>query len=360
MVARNELVMNSNTLNTNKKRIEWVDMLKGVAIICVVIGHGYYSGNIALLFKAEIYSFHIPLFFFLSGVVFSIDKYESFKGFIIKKIKIILVPMVLFSFVGIIFDYIYYGLVVGIEKYGIHYLVNRCIGIVLQLRDGKFESKLWFLTCLFIVQVLLYWIVKLSKDNTKIIFLVISFSFVVGAIYMFFGLPLLPWEIDCALIGLFFVGLGYLFKKEQILDKIRGKIWLAIILIAINFSAMFINYFYMGKRNIDLVGNQLGIPILYLLESVSSVIALVIIFAEIKRIRPLSYIGKNSLVYYGLLDVMVFIPNIIVYNVLVLDLKSFGGWTILINFIIAAITCLCIVPINELISRKLKFMKGQF
>lgn len=352
--------MNTNTVNTNKNRIEWIDMLKGLAIICVMLGHRYYNGPVSLVFRAELHTFNISLFFFCSGVVFSIRKYKSFGEFVIKKVKTILVPMVIFSFVGILFNYVYYGLLVGNKEYGINYFINRCIGIVLQLRDGKYESTLWFLTCIFVVELLLYWIVKLSKDNTKIILLVTSLSFVVGAIYMFFKLPLLPWEIDCALIGVFFVGLGYLFRKEQIIEKIKGKIWLAIILIAINVSTMYINYLYMGKRNIDLVGNQLGIPILYLLETVSSVIALVIIFAELKRIRPLLYIGKNSLVYYGLLDIMVFIPNIIVYNILGLDLKSLGEWTLPINFAIVAIACLCIAPINELISRKLKFMKGQF
>ena len=352
--------MNTNVVNTNKKRIEWIDMLKGVAIVCVMLGHRYYCGSASLVFRAELHTFNISLFFFCSGVVFSIKKYQSFKEFVLKKAKTILVPMAIFSFIGIFFKYAYYGLIVGQKDYGINYFINRCIGIVLQLRNGKYESTLWFLTCIFVVELLLYWIVKLSKNNSKIILLIISISYVAGAVYMFFGLPLLPWEIDCALIGVFFVGLGYLLKKEQIVEKIKGKIWLAIILIAINLSTMYANYLYMGKRNIDLVGNQLGMPILYLLETVSAVIALVIIFARIKRIRPLSYIGKNSLVYYGLLDVMVFIPDIIIFNILKWDLKDFGEWLILINSVHVAITCLCIAPINELISRKLKFMKGQF
>ncbi len=343
----------------NKKRIEWVDMLKGLAIILVMLGHRQYGGP-AIFFKVEIYSFHMPLFFFLSGIVFSIKKHSSFKQFLVKKIKTILVPMVIFSFVCIIFKYIYYGIIVGIDKYDIHYFINRCIGIILQLRDGKFESTLWFLTCLFVVQILLYWIVKILNNNTKLILLVISILFVIGAIYMFLGLPVLPWEIDCAFIGVFFVGLGYLFKKEQIINKLKRKWWLAIILIGINLSTMYANYIYMGKCEVDLVWNKIGMPVWYLIESVSGVFALVIIFDGIKRIKSLSYIGKNSLVYYGLLDVMVFIPDIIIFNVLHLNLEKMRLWSIPIYFIYVAIVCLSIVPINELISRKLKFMKGQF
>lgn len=44
------------------KRIEWVDMAKAIAIILMIIGHEV-NGNIRTL----IFSFHMPLFFILSG-----------------------------------------------------------------------------------------------------------------------------------------------------------------------------------------------------------------------------------------------------------------------------------------------------
>lgn len=46
---------------------KWVDIAKGIGIILVFLGHF----NIPDTLRAEIYTFHIPLFFFLSGVVFN-------------------------------------------------------------------------------------------------------------------------------------------------------------------------------------------------------------------------------------------------------------------------------------------------
>ena len=49
------------------KRINYIDLAKGIAILCVIIGHtfsAYDQGNILVQF---IYSFHMPLFFILSG-----------------------------------------------------------------------------------------------------------------------------------------------------------------------------------------------------------------------------------------------------------------------------------------------------
>ena len=47
-------------------RLEWIDKAKGIGIILVILGHTICPPNI----KFWLYSFHMPLFFFLSGYVF--------------------------------------------------------------------------------------------------------------------------------------------------------------------------------------------------------------------------------------------------------------------------------------------------
>lgn len=65
-----------------KKRIEFIDALKGFAIICVVLGHimdGYYKSNLYpdsndlfWLIFVIIYSFHMGLFFVVSGYLYGV------------------------------------------------------------------------------------------------------------------------------------------------------------------------------------------------------------------------------------------------------------------------------------------------
>jgi fucose 4-O-acetylase-like acetyltransferase len=64
-----------------QNRDHWVDYAKGLGILLVVYGHvsrGVFNAGIkvdAELFKlvdSVIYSFHMPLFFFLSGLFFTI------------------------------------------------------------------------------------------------------------------------------------------------------------------------------------------------------------------------------------------------------------------------------------------------
>ena len=65
-----------------KKRIGYLDMAKGLAIILVIIGH---SSFVPLRAKILLYVFHIPLFFFLSGFTLNVTKYKTFKEYFCTK-----------------------------------------------------------------------------------------------------------------------------------------------------------------------------------------------------------------------------------------------------------------------------------
>ena len=61
------------------KRIQWVDTSKGLGILLVIVGRCG-IGGIPLKW---VYSFHLPLFFIISGYLFSYN--ENIRDFIIKK-----------------------------------------------------------------------------------------------------------------------------------------------------------------------------------------------------------------------------------------------------------------------------------
>ena len=94
---------------SSKTRDNWVDYCKAIGIILVVYGHvarGIFSAGLPIdetFFKVTdkiIYSFHMPLFFFVSGLYF----YQSFtnrkfKGFTLRKIDYIFYPYALWSII---------------------------------------------------------------------------------------------------------------------------------------------------------------------------------------------------------------------------------------------------------------------
>ncbi|MDE5861676.1 MAG: acyltransferase, partial [Ruminococcus sp.] len=73
--------MHQNIKKSN--RIVWLDSLKGLAIISVVLGHAFLAvqqinlfpekQNMVTIIKEYIYTWHMPLFFVLSGMAFRIS-----------------------------------------------------------------------------------------------------------------------------------------------------------------------------------------------------------------------------------------------------------------------------------------------
>ena len=55
------------------KRIKWIDMLKGIGVIAVVVGHFYNNETLLRIIS----SFHMPLFFFISGYLFVPQKADE-------------------------------------------------------------------------------------------------------------------------------------------------------------------------------------------------------------------------------------------------------------------------------------------
>jgi fucose 4-O-acetylase-like acetyltransferase len=84
-----------------KKRLEYIDQIRGLAIILVVIGHIIQFNDIQGGMKNSvfnvIYSFHMPLFFFISGYIgyktIKIIDFKSLRKHLLNKTISLLIPL---------------------------------------------------------------------------------------------------------------------------------------------------------------------------------------------------------------------------------------------------------------------------
>lgn len=87
-------------MNENIKRIQYIDIAKGILIILVVIGHVINFNTLPTrLLKVWIYSFHIPAFFIISGILINKSNLvnTSFDVFLKKKILRLIAPYIFFE-----------------------------------------------------------------------------------------------------------------------------------------------------------------------------------------------------------------------------------------------------------------------
>ena len=81
-----------------KERYVFIDILKGIAILMIVYGH-IIPGSFSAMTKF-ISTFHIPLFFFVSGLLFNEGKYKNkFGTFVRERTKGLVVPFLFFSII---------------------------------------------------------------------------------------------------------------------------------------------------------------------------------------------------------------------------------------------------------------------
>ena len=104
-------------ITMSNKRIEYLDVAKGLLIIMVVVGHAMEIINPThdnYLLKL-IYSFHMPAFFIISGYLFDSAKWnvKGFKSYLVNRINKLLIPCFFFEYL--------YGIVIILFVYSLNW-----------------------------------------------------------------------------------------------------------------------------------------------------------------------------------------------------------------------------------------------
>ena len=135
----------------DNSRINWIDICKALGIFLVVLGHTYRPNVV----KTWIYSFHMPLFVFLSGYVFNSNKY-TYRGFTIRRFKSLIVPYFAFAFIS-------YAYWLALERHFRPSSMNipifkPILGYLYGSIGPSLEPNviLWFLPCLFVTEIIFY------------------------------------------------------------------------------------------------------------------------------------------------------------------------------------------------------------
>lgn len=208
------------------KRFDYVDIAKGIGILMVVWAHILLTGAS----HRFIYAFHMPVFFLLSGMMFSREKYASFGVFLGKRAKRLLIPYVIYSvltwMVWAAFRFIRHD---EVDSYWMPLLQT-----VIAQGSGAFivhNSALWFVPCLFLTEIMYFFISRLGNWWTLVAcFVCAAFSFKLGAVYGYTYWFMLPWNADAALIALPFYCVGNMIGSQlghqRIMDSAKGHIGL--------------------------------------------------------------------------------------------------------------------------------------
>lgn len=276
-----------------KNRIKYLDVAKFIGIFCIYLGHFGSSAGNAYNF---VFTFHVPLFFFLSGFTENLSVDISFGKYIVKNIKNLLIPCYLFALISL--------LAVTISNNTHTEIVSNLL-IILRgcIRNQYFAGSLWFLTCLFVVRNIFYVFRKIFKFTWLNLLLCVLLYCVTELLFdpRPIVTPHMIYNIDSACYYIIFYALGYYgFEPIQcLLDwKKFGK---KVICIGIG-TVLFIyaSLLFFDKDLLSSIPtNVVGTLICPVLRPVLIILLVLIVSKEIENVELFGTIGKNTLYLCG-------------------------------------------------------------
>lgn len=275
-----------------KKRMTDVDIVKSIGIILMVMGHIEFG----TVLDFYIHSFHMPLFFLMSGYLYR-DKKIRFTEFTLQKIRTLLVPYIC---VGLV----HYIIKIPYIIYTKDNLLSPILNLLFDNSDGlPIAGALWFLTAIFFSYELMYVVRMISSLIAQVIIVVL----IVVSGYFLSGIVTLPWSLTQSFVCFGFMYLGWLVREKG------QNIFKTIIIPIIALIGGFIIATFNSPINVRT--SHYGNLFLFYCAAFFIVIGLmgcvrcIVGNRDNKCIGSMQHIGINSLIYMCFNQLIVWLPN---------------------------------------------------
>ena len=184
-------------------RIVWIDLIRGLLLFLICLSHSGSNLPIVKILISPTANYWVPLFFLLSGFLFKNNPENSYKSYVLRKVRTLLIPYFYFSFLFILLDWNSY-----LHPYSI---IDNFYKIFI-IGNGPFKaSPLWFVMVLFISSICTYPIIKNTDKTYRILLTAVMFSEISFLLSIFkIELPLL---IHLAPSAITYILTGYCLKQ---------------------------------------------------------------------------------------------------------------------------------------------------
>ncbi len=289
-------------MNRRSRRLPELDVAKGLAMFLVVFGH-------ILKFKSPvfnwIFSFHMPLFFFLTGMTFRPEKYKSLGQAVKNKLRTRLFPYFAITFAGFVIclirpSYRIYMVMTGVK--------NELLSIFYYAQPaGLYVGQVWFLAVLFFAETGFYLWHRRFRDSSLLVRLSTLTAAALAGIeflpwvnwlmwkYRPLGLSSVPWKLDTACVAFVFLAAGYYAGRADLLNRLQPLYWLLFPLL------VWSNYLFgpqAGGYSNMCDGVYPPAP-LYLTAAFTGILALSLTAVKWKRWRFWQFCGRHSMAIFA-------------------------------------------------------------
>ena len=281
-----------------------IDAARGIGIVLIVFGHNWIVGHERGELFRLVFSFHVPLFFFLAGIF--LRETDRFAPFMAARADALLKPYFVVSLTIGTFKLMGAALAATVDQNHRNYFVGLFYGT-----GGSIDpTPMWFLPHLFLASLGCLAVLHSvrGRAGARPVVLLLAAALLGGGIYIaglfrqqvedfappihWGNLPGLPWSLDLVPITMAFMLVGYLLGKP--VQTLRFQAGLFAVALAV-----FAGLHYRFDEAMDLNLRAYGDPLISTLQAAAgiyltlSLAALAQRFAQLRQV--LAYVGSGSL-----------------------------------------------------------------
>lgn len=264
----------------------------------VIYGHASCNNNI----KKYIFSFHMPMFFLISGMTFCFNKEFDTIKYLRKKIKGLIIPYFLLNLY--VSGLWYYGTLLDPDR--AQTLPELIAGVLISNVDSSYKmasNTTWFITCLFLTDILFFILRKLCQSDLtlSITTILLTLTFYSAGFIKEKGGGIWHWQV--AFTAVIFYLAGYLFQKHITVLKQKltsGHQYIFFIPLLLLGGLLFCKL----NSRVSLVNDQYGNIVYFYLSSFMTCLAIIILMMilcenqkVVKCMQPINFIGQSTLPY---------------------------------------------------------------
>lgn len=194
---------------SNNKRLRFIDNAKALGIFLVILAHT----EISTPLQNWIYTFHMPLFFFISGYLFSFNGKKDLTSFIKKRYKQLIIPYIQINIITYLFWFLILRHVGTTPDETVAAWKPLAAALIVDGENMIHDVPLWFLACLFFMEVI-YFLIFINRKITTRLILITTFALLGYFAYITFGNSL-PFSFGTMLTAMVFYAIGNEMRRRN-------------------------------------------------------------------------------------------------------------------------------------------------
>ncbi|MBR2634096.1 MAG: acyltransferase [Clostridia bacterium] len=269
----------------------WIDLARFLGIFAIVFGHTVQGGP----WNTLAYSFHVPLFFFLQGVSFSLSAgvQRPFIPYCKKRSRQLLIPYAVWACLSTLLIMAAF-LVLSDPQAELFSSPLRVLGGIL-FGNPDANRPLWFLPFSFLLSVFHRVFLKALSRYRMVGSLI---GCLAGIVFTFFlakkeGALLLPWNLEILLPMSVFFLLGYLAREGGVLQRLSSLSQTKRMLLLAAVIPLWV-FFALKNGRVDAWASRFSNVLLYEAAALLGILAVVLFCMSLPPIPPLAAIGKST------------------------------------------------------------------